>query len=132
MKLALINQGEYQNDIRLIPNRKMRLPLTTHTQLSNILATQGLSDIPELHRLRILGLLVRIRSGMDGEDLVVAQSIDGSFVEESGMVDGAVVDHLDESVVFVCDGCVVDVDEPVRASREEEVVAGWVELELHN
>jgi len=48
------------------------------------------------------------------------------------MVDGSVVDHLDESVVFVCDGCVIDVDETVRASREEEVVTDWVELELYS
>lgn len=77
-----------------------------------------------------MSLLVRIRGGMDGEDLVVTQGVDGLFVKKSGMVDGAVVDHLDESVIFVSDGCVVDIDEAVCASGEEEVVAGWVELEL--
>lgn len=47
---------------------------------------------------------------MDGEDLIVAQGVDGLFVEEAGVVDRAVVDHLDQGIVFVCDGCVVDVD----------------------
>lgn len=72
MRLALINHGEDQNDIRLIPNRKMRLSLATHTQLRNIFAAERLSDIPELHRFRILGLLIRVRSRVNGEDLVVA------------------------------------------------------------
>lgn len=62
----------------------------------------------------------------------MAQGVYGLLVEESGMVDGAVVDHLDESVVFVCDGCVVDVDETVCASGEEEVASGWVKLELYS
>lgn len=46
------------------------------------------------------------------------------------MVHGAMVDDLDQSVVFVCDGCVVDVDQAICASGEEDVVAGWVELKL--
>lgn len=50
----------------------MRLSLATHTQLRNIFAAERLSDIPELHRFRILGLLIRVRSRVNGEDLVVA------------------------------------------------------------
>lgn len=46
------------------------------------------------------------------------------------MVHGAMVDDLNQSVVFVCDGCVVDVDQAICASGEEDVVAGWVELKL--
>lgn len=110
----------------------MRLSLITHTQLRDILAAERLSNIPKLHRLRILGLLIWVRSGMNGENLVMTQSVDGPFIEESCVVDGAVVDHLDESVVFVGNGCVVDIDEAVRASGEEEIVVGWVELKLYH
>lgn len=53
---------------------------------------------------------------MDGECLVVTQGVDGALVDEAGVVHGAVVDDLHQGFVFVCDGCVVDVNEAIRAS----------------
>ena len=89
----------------------MRQTLSTQAQLRNILAVQRLSQIPKLHRVGILRLfIVRVCGRVDGEDLIVAQGEDSPVVEETGVVDGAVVDHLDQGIVFVCDGCVVDVD----------------------
>lgn len=46
------------------------------------------------------------------------------------MVHGAVVDDLDQGVIFVCDGGVVDIDQAICAPGEEDVVADWVELKL--
>lgn len=47
---------------------------------------------------------------VDGKGLVVAEGEDGSLGEESGVVDGAVVDYLSESFVFVGYRGVVGVD----------------------
>lgn len=60
--------------------------------------------------------LVGVRRGVHGEGLVVAERVDGSVGEEACVVDGAVVDHLDQSVVLVCDLRVVDIDQPVCTS----------------
>lgn len=85
--------------------------MTTKTQLGDILAAQRLSQVPELHGLRVLSqLIVWVSGRVDGEDLVMAESVDGAVVEEAGVVHGTVVDDLHQGIVFVCDGCVVDVD----------------------
>ena len=66
-----------------------------------------------------------------GECLVVAQGENVGVGQESGVVDGAaVVLHLEESVVLVCDGGVVDVDEAVGAAGEETLVLSGVELQV--
>jgi hypothetical protein len=84
--------------------------------LHDILAAQWLADIVEMHGLGLLCRIVGVGSRVDGELLVVAESVDGAFGEEACVVDGAVVDDLYEGLVFVYDGRVVDVDEAVRAA----------------
>lgn len=61
-------------DIRFIPRCKMRSALTTKTQLCNILTAQRLSQVAELHRFRVILILlvVRVCGWVDGENLVVA------------------------------------------------------------
>lgn len=39
----------------------------------------------------------------------MAECVDGVVAEEAGVVHGAVVDYLNQGLVFVGDGCVVDV-----------------------
>ena len=57
---------------------------------------------------------------IDGQRLVVAEGEEMGVGQEAGVVDGAaVVLHLDEGVVFVGDGDVVEVDEAVGAAGEE-------------
>lgn len=54
---------------------------------------------------------------VDGERLVVAEREDGGAGQEAGAVDRAVVvANLEEGVVFVGEGCGVDVDEAVCAA----------------
>lgn len=66
-----------------------------------------------------------------GKVLIVAQGEKVGVGEEAGVVDGAaVVLHLEESVVFVGDGDVVDVDEAVGATGEETSWQGGMELHL--
>lgn len=60
----------------------------------------------------------------------MADGVDFGSVEEAGVVDGAVVEGLDDDLVLVGDGGVTDVDEPVRGAREEDLGVGWVEVEL--
>lgn len=63
-----------------------------------------------------MGLIIWVCCRVDGECLVVTQGVDGALVDEAGVVHGAVVDDLHQGFVFVCDGCVVDVNEAIRAS----------------
>lgn len=67
---------------------------------------------------------------MHGEYFVVAECVDGVVAEEAGVMHGTVVDYLYQGLVLVGDGGVVDVDETVGASREEEGGACGVVLEL--
>lgn len=69
-----------------------------------------------MHGLGLLCRVIRIGGRVDRELLVVAESVDGALGEEACVVDGAVVDDLYKSLVFVCDGRVIDVDESVRAA----------------
>jgi hypothetical protein len=68
--------------------------LRTETKLSNILAAQRIAQIAELHGLRRLCCIVRVCSRVHGEELIVAEGKDGVLGQESGVVDGAVVDYL--------------------------------------
>ena len=66
-----------------------------------------------------------------GEFLIVRKSEDVDIVNESGMVNrGAVVDRLVKSVLLLCHGGVVDVDESICGAREEDSVVAGMELEL--
>jgi len=101
--------------------------LAATKQLHDILATQGLPQITELDRAGLLGLVVvRVRGRVDGEDFVVAEGVDGLLGQEPRVVDRAMVDHLDECVVLVGDGGVVDVDQAVGAAGQQDVVTGRV------
>jgi hypothetical protein len=108
-----------------------RLPQTPETELGYVLARERLSQVAERGRGGLLGGLgVRVCGRVDGESLVVAEGVDGGLGEEAGVVHGAVVDDLHQGVVFVVYRCVVDVDQSVRAARQEDVGAARMELEL--
>lgn len=46
------------------------------------------------------------------------------------MVNGAMVEGLDNNLVFVGDCSVTDVDQPIRGARKKNGWIGWVEIEL--
>lgn len=96
-------------DIHLVTGSDIR-PVGAKAELSNVLAAEGLSEVPEMDGVGVFSWRVGVCGGVDGEGFVVAEGVDGSLGEEAGVVDGAVVDDLNESFVFVGDGCVVDVD----------------------
>lgn len=86
-----------------------------------------------MDRTGVIGgrLAVRVCDWVDGKHLVVAERVDGVVGQESGTVDRAVVDHLQQHVVLVGDSRVVDVDKPVGAPGEQDMSAGGVELKLY-
>lgn len=67
---------------------------------------------------------------MNGEDFVVTEGVDNFLGEETCMVHGAMVDYLHQRIIFLVDGRVVDVDEPIRAPRQQDVGAARVVLKL--
>lgn len=87
------------------------LSLAPKTQLGDVFAAKRLSHVAELGRLGPgLFRLVGVCGWMDGEDLIVAEGIYGSLREEACVVHGTMVDYLNEGVILVSNGCVVDVD----------------------
>lgn len=96
-------------DLHLVTGSDIR-PVGAKRELGNVLAAKRLSEVAKMDRIGVFSWRVGVCGGVDGEGFVVAEGVDGSLGEEAGVVDGAVVDDLDESLVFVGDGCVVDVD----------------------
>lgn len=101
--------------IHLITGRNVR-PLRAKAQLHNVLTTQWLAHVVEIHGFGFLCRVIGIGGRVDGELLIVAECVDSALGEKPCMVNGAVVDDLHEGLVLVCDGGVVDVDESVRAA----------------
>lgn len=60
----------------------------------------------------------------------MAQRKDSLLRQKTSVVDGAMVDYLQKRFVFVCDVDVVQVDQAVGASRQQNVGACGVELKL--
>ena len=90
-----------------------------------------MSQVAELDGTELLrGVIVGVCCRVDGKDFVVAEGVDGVLGEESCVVHGPVVDYLDQGVVFVVDARVVNIDKPIRATREQDIGAAWVILEL--
>jgi hypothetical protein len=100
----------------------------------HVLAPQRVPQVAEAHAraLDLVGLVVGIGPAVDGEAFVVAERVDVVAAgQEAGAVDGRrVVDDLEERVVLVRNGRVVDVDEAVGAAGEEGGGLGGVEAEL--
>lgn len=83
--------------------------------------------------MMLVGWISSFAEMVHGERFVVAQGEEeevGRGGKEGGVGDGAaVVLHLQQGVVFVGDGGVVDVDEAVGAAGEETVGQARVELQ---
>lgn len=118
--------------LRLIPSSNIgSLAVAPEAQLRDVLAVEWLSQVTKVDGFGLLrGLVVWVCSWMNGEDFVVTEGVDSFLGEEACMVHGAMVDYLDQRIIFLVDGRVVDVDESVRAPREQDVGAAWVVLKL--
>lgn len=78
-------------------------------------------------------LLVRLFEIEDGKLLVVRQRVDFGRTQEAGMVHRAVVEGLDDDIVFVNDTGVIDVDKAIgRAGKEYVWALRWVEAQLRH
>lgn len=60
----------------------------------------------------------------------MAQRKDSILREKTSVVDGAMVDYLQKRFVFVCDVDVVQINQAVGTSRQQDVGACGVELKL--
>lgn len=78
----------------------------------NIFASQLISHVPVVNRQRLFGALFRVcHELISRELLIMRQSKDVNLANEVGVVyRGAVVDGLMQSIFFVGDRGVVDVD----------------------
>lgn len=106
--------------------------LAANAQLGDVLAGQRASQVPKEHGIGLLGVLVRVRGRVDREDLVVAEGVDRALGKKAGVVHGAMVDDLNQGVVLVGDGGVVDVDQAVGAAGQDEVLLRGMILKLSN
>lgn len=70
-------QSETRN-IHLISSGDIR-PLCTDAELRNILASQRVAHVTEMHGLGLLRGIVRVRGRVHGEVLVVAEGEDGAL-----------------------------------------------------
>lgn len=68
---------------------------------------------------------------MDREDFIVTEGVDGLLGQEPRVMYRAVIDHLPECVIFIGDGCIVDVDQAICAAGQQDVVTSRVILELY-
>lgn len=128
-RVSLQHNKNRWSSIHLIPGGNVR-PLTADAELRDVLAVQRLSQVAELHGIGLLCLFVRVGGRVDREHLVVAERVDGLLGKEAGMMHGAVVDDLHQGIVLVGDGCVVNVDQAVRAPREQDIRPSRVVLKL--
>ena len=62
-----------------------------------------------MDRVWFIGMVIGVCGRVEGERFIMRESVDRAVGEETCMVDGAVVDDLDEGIVFISDSCVVDV-----------------------
>lgn len=83
--------------------------------IRHVLALQHLSDVAKVDSCG--AVFCRIAHIVQSKFLVVGRGVDLGGVQETSMMDRAVVECLDDYLVFVCDVCVTDVDQPIGGAR---------------
>jgi hypothetical protein len=114
------------------PSARNGLIFARPNDVDNIVAFQDRAEIAKDQRrliIRRFGGIAAIR--VDGELFIMADSKYLVFGEEPGLIDGgAVIDDVNQRIIFICNARVINIDEPVHASRQQAYRVGRVKLEL--
>lgn len=111
-------------------SRSNKRSLFTDHDINNILTCQFLTDITEHNWRRFNSFFVRSVHSMNRKLLVMTQCVDCIFCKESSTVDRAMVDNLDQSIIFILNRRVEDADQAVCRAGKEPIRKSWVELQF--
>lgn len=99
--------------------------------ICDVLAAEQLPHVAEIVQRRTLFLV--FRHAIHCKSLVMRYREDVSVIQECGMVYRCImIKGLNNDLVFVCDPSVVDIDQAVSRSRQQDVWIAWVEIEFTN
>lgn len=115
--LSITREGSKEGSHQLgVSGSDERLPTSPLDDLNDIVTIQSLPQITERNGWWFCGSFLRAVTRVDGKNLIMAECINRVLGKETGMMYGAMIDHLQQGIILVTDRGVVDVHKPVRAS----------------